>query len=165
MGKYKNCVYPGQQFMRDKVNEMAISESGPYLIAALLCERVLQEKDETVSIIRMVDRITLTVPASTSPATLPPLPLALTLFLAFKSGSARGRNTIKLRIESPSGLRLPEQLLPVLFEGEDRGVNLNLALSMIIDQEGVYWFEIFLEEEFLTRVPLRILYQRIGQSI
>jgi len=144
---------------------MAIPNSGPYLVAALLCERVIQEKDETVSIIRIVDRITLTVPASIAPETLPPLPLNLTLFLSFKSGSARGRNTIKLKIESPSGFKLPEQLLPVLFEGEDRGVNLILALNMIVDQEGVYWFDILLEEEHITRIPLRILYQRVGQSI
>jgi hypothetical protein len=144
---------------------MAIPDSGPYLVAALLCERVLQEKDETVSIVRIVDRITLTVPASISPETLPPLPLNLTLFLSFKSGSARGRNTIKLKIESPSGFKLPEQLLPILFEGEDRGVNLILALNMVVDQEGVYWFNILLEEEHITRIPLRILYQRVGQSI
>lgn len=144
---------------------MAISESGPYLVAALLCEKVLQEKDETVSIIRMIDRVTLTVPASLSPETLPPLPLTLMLFLAFKSGSARGRHTIKLRIESPSGIKLPEQLLPVLFEGEDRGANLNLALNMVVDQEGVYWFDILLEAELITRIPLRILYQRVGQRI
>jgi hypothetical protein len=143
---------------------MALPDSGPYLIAALLCERVLQEKDETVSIIRMIDRITLTAPASQSPETLPPLPLNLTLFLSFKSGSARGRNTIKLRIETPSGLKLPEQLIPILFEGEDRGANLILALNMVVDQEGVYWFDILLEEEFITRIPLRVLYQRVGQS-
>lgn len=144
---------------------MAIPDSGPYLIAAILCEKVLQEKDETVSIIRMIDRITLTVPASISPETLPPLPLNLTLFLAFKSGNARGRNTIKLRIESPSGIRLPEQLVPILFEGEERGANLILGLNMVVDQEGVYWFDIFLEEDRITRIPLRVLYQRVGQSI
>jgi hypothetical protein len=60
---------------------------------------------------------------------------------------------------------LPEQLIPVLFEGEDRGANLILALNMVVDQEGVYWFNILLEEELITRIPLRILYQRVGQSI
>lgn len=91
--------------------------------------------------------------------------LNLALFLSFKSGSARGSNTIKMRIESPSGIRLPEQLLPIFFEGEDRGVNLILALNMVVDQEGVYWFDILLEEKLLTRVPLRVIYQRVGQSI
>lgn len=144
---------------------MTTAKDGPYLIAALLCEKILQEKDETVSIIRMVDRVTLTTQAALSPETLPPIALNLNAFISFKSGSARGRHTVKLRIETPSGLKLPEQLLPVLFEGEDRGVNLILGINIVVDQEGVYWFDVLLEDVLLTRIPLRILYQRIGQSI
>ena len=53
----------------------------------------------------------------------------------------------------------------VVFEGEDRGTNLILTLNIVVDQEGVYWFDVLLEDELLTRIPLRILYQRIGQSI
>lgn len=144
---------------------MAVNTDGPYLIAALLCEKVLQEKDETVSIIRMVDRITLTTHALGSPETLPPMPITLSAFISLKSGSARGRHTVKWRTETPSGMKSAEQLLPVLFEGEDRGANLILTLNMIIDQEGVYWFDVLLEDQLLTRIPLRVLYQRIGQSI
>ena len=144
---------------------MAIPDSGPYLNAALLCEKILQEQDGALSIIRMIDRITLTAPASSSPEALPPLPFSCRLLLAFKSGSAKGKSTVKVKIETPSGIKLPEQLLPVLFEGDDRGVNLNLALNMVLDQEGLYWFEILLEEDFLTRVPLRVLYQRVGLSM
>lgn len=104
----------------------AAYESGPYLIAALICEKVLQEKDGTISIIRIVDRITLNAPASHSPETLPPTQVSLSALIALKSGSARGRHTVKWIVETPSGLKLPEQFLPVLFEGEDRGVNLVL---------------------------------------
>jgi hypothetical protein len=54
------------------------TKDGPYLIAALICEKVLQEKDGTVSIIRMVDRVTLTTQAALSPETLPPIPVLAT---------------------------------------------------------------------------------------
>lgn len=144
---------------------MPTTTDGPYLLAAFLCEKVLQEKDETISIIRIVDRVTLTVPASISPETLPPISLNLSAFISLKSGNARGRYSIKWRTETPSGIALPEQLLPALFEGEDRGVNLILALNIIVDQEGVYWFNMLLEDQLLTRIPLRVLYQRIGQSM
>lgn len=144
---------------------MTVMNDGPYLIAAVICEKVLQEKDETISIIRMIDRVTLTAPASASPETLPPIPLNLNAFISFKSGSARGRHTVKFRTETPSGIKSPEQLLPVLFEGEDRGANLILNLNIVIDQEGVYWFDVFLEDRLLTRIPLRVLYQRIGQNM
>jgi len=88
----------------------------------------------------------------------------VTILISLKSGKARGRNTIRLRPEAPSGLKFPDQLLPVLFEGEDRGVNLILNLNLVVEQEGVYWFDVLLEEQLLTRIPLRVLYQRIGQS-
>ena len=144
---------------------MTTNNDGPYLTAALICEKVIQEKDETVSIIRMVDRVTLTTPASASPETLPPVTLSLFDLISLKSGSARGRHTIKWRTETPAGIKQPEILLPVLFEGDDRGVNLILSLNLVLDQEGVYWFDIFLEEQLLTKIPLRVLYQRIGQSM
>ncbi len=143
---------------------MTTENSGPYLNAAVICEKVLQEKDETLSVIRMIDRFNVTVSALGSPENLPPIPLNLTVLISLKSGKARGRSTVKLRIESPSGLKLPDQLLPVLFEGEDRGVNLVMNLNLVIDQEGVYWFDVLLEEKLLTRMPLRTVYQRIGTS-
>jgi len=143
---------------------MTIPSNGPYLNAALICEKVLQEKDEINSIIRIVDRVVITTAASSSPEKMPPTQLNLNVFLSFKSGSSRGRHTIKWVVETPSGIRKPEQLLPALFEGDDRGVNFIIGLNMVIDQEGVYWFDVFLEDQLLTRIPLRILYQRFGQQ-
>jgi hypothetical protein len=143
-----------------------ISESGPYLAAALICEKILQEIDGVISIIRNVDRITLTVPASTSPAQMPPTPINLYTFISLKSGSAKGRYTIKLVPEAPSGIKLPEQLLPVLFEGDDRGANLILALNMLIDQEGIYISFIFTFTHFTSDAPLSsVYYDSKGQKL
>lgn len=144
---------------------MTSENNGPYLIAAILCEKVLQEKDEKISIIRMVDRVAVTVHTLGSPEAMPPTTVSLNALIALKSGSARGRGTVIWRTETPAGLRLPDQLFPVLFEGDDRGVNVIIALNMIVDQEGVYWFAVVLDKQLLTRIPLRILYQRIGQSL
>src|SRR6266699_2905162 len=110
---------------------MTTENSEPYLNAAVICEKGLQEKDETLSVIRMIDRFNVTVSALGSPENLPPIPLNLTVLISLKSGKARGRSTVKLRIESPSGLKLPDQLLPVLFEGEDRGVNLVMNVNLV----------------------------------
>ncbi len=142
-----------------------VNNTGPYLNAALLCEKLLQEKDGVISAIRLVDRITLTASASSSPKTLPPLPVSLYALISFKSGSARGRHTVKWVTETPSGIRLPEQLMSVHFDGDDQGANLVLNINMVVDQEGVYWFDIILEDQLITRIPLRILYQLVGQSM
>ncbi len=87
---------------------MTTESSGPYLVAALLCEKVLQEKDETISVIRMIDRITLTVNALSSPETIPSTIINLSALISLKSGSARGKGIVLLRVETPSGLKLPD---------------------------------------------------------
>lgn len=71
---------------------------------------------------------------------------------------------VQWTVEAPSGLKIAEQNLPVLFEGEDRGVNLVLNLNMTLNLEGVYWFGVSLENQLLTKIPLRILYQPIGPN-
>lgn len=143
----------------------ANENSGPFLVAAMLCEKILQEKDETISVIRMVDRLVITVSTLNSPETMPSTSVNLYMLISLKSGTARGRDTIGLRAEAPSGLIITDQLFPVLFEGDDRGTNLVINLNITLEQEGVYWFNILLEEQLLTRVPLRVLYQRIGPNI
>ena len=50
--------------------------------------------------------------------------------------------------------------MSVHFEGEDRGTNVIYAATLNVEQEGLYWFDVLLDDELLTRMPLRILYQR-----
>jgi hypothetical protein len=104
-----------------------MDNTGPFLTAAAICERVLQERDGVLSAIRIVDRITLTA-AGEVPEHLPEFPPHnLTVLVSFKSGNARGRHTVSFRVEKPSGEEGPALgEFPVLFEGGERGVNLGL---------------------------------------
>jgi hypothetical protein len=146
---------------------MNISEDGPYLSAALLCDRVLLEQDNTPTAIRIIDRAVtniVTITGSGAPTAAPvepePEPFSFTLFISLKSGKARGSSTVKIVLEQPSGIKSRPQELPVLFEGEDRGVNLIVPFKMKPDPEGLYWFHILLEDQLLTRIPLRVIRQR-----
>jgi len=49
-----------------------ISRTGPYLQAALLCERVMQEKDGVLSVIRIIDRVIHTAMGPETPDTMGP---------------------------------------------------------------------------------------------
>ena len=55
--------------------------------------------------------------------------------------------------------------VPVHFEGEDRGVQVMLPVTFEADQEGLYWFEVGFEGVRLTRMSLRVLYQRDARSL
>ena len=138
---------------------------GPYVNAALFCERVLTEQDGVLSFVRVVDRFMVQASATEgqAPAELPEGgQLQLTLVVILKADDARGRYPITIRPQLPSGADLPAQTIDMMFEGEDRGVNL-IANMQIPAVEGLYWFDVVLNENtLLTRVPLRVIYQRIS---
>lgn len=140
---------------------MPLPPEGPYLVTAVLCEKVLEEKDGVISAIRIVDRIVHSAVGPEAPEEMPPIPVNLIGLITFKSGAARGRHTVRLRPQAPAGLNLPDIALPVHFEGEDRGANLVVQLGLQAAQEGLYWFDVLLDDELVTRMPLRIMYQRL----
>ena len=148
--------------MTDTDHDRAIVNSnGPYLGAAFLCEKVIEDKEGVLSAIRIVDRIVNTAVGPGAPADMPNTPVALTLVLTFKSGGAQGRQDVRITIERPDGLRSDlASSLSILMEGAERGANLILNLGLTMTQEGLYWFDVFLNDRLVTRVPLRIVYQR-----
>ena len=133
---------------------------GPYLQVAVFCERILKEQDGVSSLIRMVDRITIQASGPQPPEKMPPTRLSLWAYLAFKSGFAKGSFTIRVTAHSPSGKVLPPVLLPIFLEGDDRGATIAFQLNLDADEDGLYWFDVSMEERLITRMPLRILYQR-----
>lgn len=150
----------------DQLGLIGVGLSGPYLAVAVLCEKVLREADGVLSIIRVVDRITVSAShdQKQAPAQMPVVPINLIAVLSFKSGFARGPYIVKIRSIDPSHRELNAVELPILLEGEDRGANLVINLGFQAQEEGLYWFEVFLMEALITKMPLRVLYQRIAVS-
>lgn len=144
------------------MNDAGQYPDGPYLQAACFCDRVIEDKEGVLSAIRIVDRIIHRAHGQGMPAEMPKVQVAVTILIMMKSGAARGSNAIRIRAEAPSGMRLPELSLPVLFEGEDRGVSITLPMQMDVDQEGVYWFDVSLNDVLMTRMPLRVVYERLA---
>ncbi len=136
-----------------------IDSGGPYLQAALICEKILVEQDGVKSAIRIIDRLTRTVAAPDAPDEMVPFEKDLQLLIRLKSGRARGRKTLSILVVKPSGESPGAQTHPVMFGGEDdRGSDVLVNLLINFDQVGVYWFEISVDGSRLTRVPFRIVY-------
>jgi hypothetical protein len=114
-----------------------------------------------------VDRVTAQVVGETPNEALPPISIKLTLFIAFKTGKARGTHDLTVLMELPSGL-VPNQRFTqtILFEGEeDRGNNIIMPIAMSADQEGLYWFSIYLSDRLVTKLPLRVVVLRQIQRL
>ena len=138
---------------------------GPYLIVAALCERILEEKDGVTSLIRIVDRFIVGVTGPAAPEQMLSSLLTPVLFLAFKSGQYRGSLPLKLTMDNPVGVEKEIGIMSVLFEGDDdRGSNVKVQLQFQPDQPGLYWINVSLGDDVMTRIPLRVIYQRIQQS-
>lgn len=143
---------------------MAVSDdTGPYVQAATLCEKVLVERDGVLSVIRMVDRLTISPVGPDLPSRMPTTVTKLAVLVSLKSGNVQGSFEIVLQPRSPSGGTLQPLAFPVYLEGGDRGVNIFGDVDLTLEEEGLYWFEVLFGEErrVLTRFPLRVIYQPV----
>lgn len=141
---------------------------GPFLQVACLCERVLEEKDGVLSAIRIVDRITAQaqLPPGTPAPQMPPIPISLWVLVTLKAGKARGNYTLHIVPRTPVGLKMAGPSVPLLLEGDDdRGVNLRLNLNFVAPEQGIYWFDVVLNDDLLTRMPLRVIFQPLTTSL
>ena len=126
----------------------------PYVTAALLCEKVLQESDGTVSAIRIIDRVQYRIEQALPPGVKPML--SVQGLICIKSGPVIGQHTLKVVSERPDGQRKDVHVQPVELRGKDHGINLILNIGIGVDQDGLFWFEVLFDDELLSRFPLLI---------
>ena len=130
----------------------------PYVTAALLCEKVLHEKDESLTLVRIVDKMQYRLEGIgvALPEGLKPM-VNIQGLVSIKSGPVTGDHTIKVVAERPNGDRKEIVVFPVKFLGKDQGQNLVLNIGLGIEQDGLYWFDVVFDEEVLTRIPLMVI--------
>jgi hypothetical protein len=145
------------------------SIDGLYLSFAVICEKVLREADDVLSFIRVVDQLTITImvpPGIDAPPELPAAPpVSLTFVLGLKSAGYAGPVPVKLWVETPAGMKLPEYETAQQIGGVDRGLNLIFPMQFPAQDEGIYWFVVEVSGEVVTRVPLRISKQVGPQTV
>jgi hypothetical protein len=138
---------------------------GPYVQVACFCDSVIEDKSGVLSIIRLIDTIVQNASGENPPEELAPFIQKLNLVISLKSGKARGRNTLKVIPELPTGESRDPIFLTAYFEGEEKGQNFILNIQFDFRFEGLHWFHVFLGDEELTSVPIRIRYQRTVTKI
>ena len=142
-----------------------VFEQGPYLKAAVFCDSVIEGKDGVLSLIRIIDRLTTTASGPGAPEEMPPVANQMKAALMLVSGRATGSQEVKLVVEEPSGMRKELWAGTVHLEGNDRGQNLIMNFGMEFRTEGLYWFDVLLGDDLLTRMPFRIIYARLSHGL
>jgi hypothetical protein len=141
---------------------MSQETSGPWVAIAVICETALQEASGVLSLIRVVDRFQVAGPTSE----MQPVNLKFTIVVAFKAGFSRNSAIVSIKPIPPSNKDVPPIEASVLFEGEDRGVNLVLNIpGFQVSEQGLYWFDVSVDGVLFTRIPLRIMYQKVSGTM
>jgi hypothetical protein len=144
---------------------MAKSDTGPHVTVAALCEKVIEDKQGVLSLIRVVDQITHSLVGADVPDDMPPFTITdLVLVIMVKADQTRGRYSIKVRPNDPSGRDMPVMQTPIHLEPGHGGINLVLPIQFRVELEGVYWFDILFSagaghDRLLSRVPLQVMYR------
>lgn len=134
-------------------------ELGPHLLAAILCERLLEEKDGVNSIIRVIDQLVIQAAGPDVPSQLPKRQQDMWFFLLLKTGEQPGACPIEIKMVKPDLSSPPAFKQTVHMESPNyRGVAVRIYMSLEIDQVGVWWFEVFVKGIKRTRVPLHVVY-------
>ena len=136
-------------------------EQGPYVQMAGVCEQVIEDKTGALSLIRIIDTITHTEAGPDAPAEMPNVTYPMKMVIMLKSGRARGRHELKIVPQLPSGETKTPLVRSIQMEGEERGFNNIINMLFTFTMEGLHWFNVYLDDSLLTRIPLRIKYNRI----
>jgi hypothetical protein len=129
------------------------------LNAALICERVLEERDGTLSIIRIAERLAVDVTRLPSEGNEPFVHVPGVLVLVFKRDSeAATEHRIHVRGTDPSGREILNVAAPLrIAAGAGRGADLIIRLSFPVSSEGLHWVDVAADEHLLTRVPIEVV--------
>jgi hypothetical protein len=130
----------------------------PFVQVAAICQMPLVEQGGALSVIRIIDR----VPIKGATDVMQPQPLfQLHMVVVLKSGPMRGKYKWNIVAVTPSQKRIPGPEMSALFDGDERGIALVQPVGLVAEEEGLYWFDVMLEGELLTRIPLRVMYEQI----
>lgn len=148
---------------------MAIDPNGgPFVHLAVICDKFIRgAESRQLSLINIMEGITVGGPDADQ---MPPVTIGAPLMLVISlwAGRAKGRYSLKLRPEEPSGLQGDLiKLPPVHFTGAaGQGVEVILPMpSYEVTEEGTYWFDVLFsprsgeEDRMLTRIPFTVVYQ------
>lgn len=135
-------------------------EDGPFVQVACFCDTIIEDKSSVLSLIRIVDVLNREERGPDAPKLMAPVIMPLTMVLMLQPGEARGRGDIVIKIELPSGIKEEGPELTAHFE-KGRGTNIVTSLQYKFTQEGEYRFWVYLDDQVLTCLPLRVKYRRI----
>lgn len=126
----------------------------PLVSIATCCERVLEEKDGVISIVRVVDIFRFSAPKDAPPDVIGHVPVLI--YVVLKSGDIVGEYPIQLRFRSSKGEIKEISSTTALFEGGTKSVSITGQLMIRTEHIGLNWVDVIWNGEALTAIPITL---------
>lgn len=117
-----------------------------------------------ITIVGLIDRVVVPVLHGTLSDRIAQSVISCHAVVILKTGSRPGNHRLRLTLTSPSGRALREFSLDITLPNEpDQGVNVVMPIQFTASEEGIYWFDVKLDNETipLTRISFRRMVQRV----
>ena len=129
---------------------------GPHVFIAFACQSIPQ--DRKISIDNLLSKINV----EGKEEVMPSFQLTFRLFLGFVAGEYNGRARIYIQAVSPSNKKLSQFPCDLEFKASlNHQVHINvLVKDFEVAEQGVYWFDVNLDQVLMTRIPIEVVYQQ-----
>lgn len=125
----------------------------PVVNVAVACEKILAEKDDVLSMVRIID--TYFVPTG-SAAPPPDTILPISGLVVLRAADFIGEGELWLVLVTPDGKRTDPQKIPMIFRNLYQANNVICNFGIQLRHIGVSWIEVIWEGETLTKFPIRL---------
>lgn len=134
-------------------------EEGPYVNLACIAQHVIMSREGDLSIIGNFDHLTHKIQDASEKGT--GFSEKFELVIAMITGNAIGLHEMTIIPELPSGKT--KRPLKRKFSLEDHclGINFDINTHFTFTEEGCYWFNVYLDNKLLTKIPLNIEYELV----
>lgn len=132
-------------------------ETGPHLAAALFCETVIRAVDQTVTIVRVIDQLTIKMedPTDEQPVAWP---VKLTAFISFRTGSSPGKHVISVSGRRPNGETMRAHAQDVECPSQpNSGVNIIFRMEFFASEAGTFLFDVAIDQRVVTTMPFLVI--------
>ena len=141
---------------RRRSGTQGTTTQGPWVQVAAFCDQVVIDKTETLTLVRVIDQVTLIPPRRQA---APHRRWVGGFALALKAGDVYGAGEIVLVMMRPNGKRTTVGRISVAFDDAIRAVNIAQRVQLRFDEEGLHWLDVSYAGRLVTRMPLTVRYR------
>jgi hypothetical protein len=136
---------------------ITLPEGPEVYVSVFVCKDVLREEATgIVSAIRILDTVTVEIPEGVDAFTFNSVPFRA--LISYRS-NAPCSFMLGMSATGPSGERADRTIGEFHSQGGVEGGLINADISVRTELEGTYWFELFVNNEIATKIPLRIAHE------